>query len=85
MTRPRQPDPSPPPGTRPPEYVIELWVSPQLTERTRRPATRTGHRQPAPQNQARQEQPTSERTPGPPDQPVQPRARRQAEPELEAG
>jgi hypothetical protein len=84
MTRPRQPDPGPPPGTRPPEYVIELWVSPQLQDRARRPA-RTGHRQPDPQTQARQEQPAGERMPGPLDRPVRPRARRQAEPELEAG
>jgi hypothetical protein len=85
MTRPRQPDPSPPPGTRPPEYVIELWVSPQLQDRAYRAATRTGHRQPDPQSQARQEQPAGVRTPGPLDRPVRPRARRQAEPELEAG
>jgi hypothetical protein len=85
MTRPRQPDPSPPPGTRPPEYVIELWVSPQLQDRGRRPTARTGHKQPGPQSQARQEQSAGERMPGPPDRPVRPRARRQAEPELEAG
>ena len=79
MTRPRQPDPSPPPGTRPPEYAIELWVSPQLQDRTRRPATRTGQRQPDPQSEARQEEPAGERIPGLLDRPVQPRARRQAE------
>jgi hypothetical protein len=85
MMRPRQPDPGPPPGTRPPEYVIELWVSPQLTEPNRRPATRTGHRQPELQGEARQDAPENERIPGPLERPVQPRARRQAEPELEAG
>jgi hypothetical protein len=65
--------------------VIELWVSPQLHDRAHRAATRTGHRQPDPQNQARQEQPESERMPGPLDRPVRPRASRQADPELEAG
>jgi len=46
MTHPHQPDPSPPPGTRPPEYVIEVWVSPQIKDRIRRPvATRTDQRQ----------------------------------------
>jgi hypothetical protein len=84
MTRHPQPDPSPPHGTRPPEYVIELWVSPQLTERTR-PAARKGHRQPGPQSQARQHQPEGEPIPGPLDRSAQPRARRPAEPELEAG
>ena len=84
MIRPRQPDPGPPPGTRPPEYVIELWISPQLTDRTR-PATRTDHRQPDPQSQARQQQPEGERIPGQLDQLMQPPARHQAEPELEAG
>ena len=84
MTRPRQPDPSPSPGTRPPEYVIELWVSPQLTERTSRAALRTGERQRTPQSEARPEDPVVERVLGPLDRPVQPRAR-QAEPELEAG
>jgi hypothetical protein len=85
MKRPRQPDPGPPPGTRPPEYVIDLWVSPQLTERNRRPATRTGQRQLDPHSEARQEEPEGERMPGLLARPVQPRARRQAEPELEAG
>jgi len=84
MTRPRQPDPSPQPGTRPPEYVIELWVSPQLTERTSRAVTRMGERQRTPQGEARPEDPEAERMPGPLNRPVQPRAR-QAEPELEAG
>jgi hypothetical protein len=79
MTRPRQPDPSPPPGARPPEYVIELWVSPQLTDRTRR----TGQRQPGPRSAAPQER--AERIPGPADRQARPPARRQAEPELEAG
>jgi hypothetical protein len=85
MKRPRQPDPSPPPGTRPPEYVIELWVSPQLSDRACRPTTPTGRRQPDPRSEARQEEPESERIPGPLDWPVQRRARRQAEPDLEAG
>jgi hypothetical protein len=84
MTRPRQPDPSLPPGTRPPEYVIELWVSPQLTERTGRAVTRTGERQRSPQGEARPEDPAVERVLRPLDRPVQPCAR-QAEPELEAG
>jgi hypothetical protein len=65
--------------------VIEVWVSPQLTERTRHAATRTGHTQPDPQSEARQEQPTGEQMPGTLDRPVQPRARRQAEPNFEAG
>jgi hypothetical protein len=45
-------DASPLPGTRPPEYVIELWVSPQLRERIQRTgaaaaeAGRPGDRQP---------------------------------------
>jgi hypothetical protein len=85
MTRPRQPDPSPQPGTRPPEYVIELWVSPQLQDRIHRPTTRAGQRPLNPQREARKEQPQGERIPGPRDRPVQPPARRQAEPELEAG
>lgn len=85
MKRPRQPDPGPPPGPRPPEYVIEVWVSPQLQDRTRRPATCTGQRQPDPQREARQEEPQGGRIPGPLDHPVQPRARRQTEPEPEAG
>jgi hypothetical protein len=54
MTRPPQPDPSPPPGTRPPEYVIEAWVSPQLKDRIRRPAARTGQKQPHPRSKAPQ-------------------------------
>src|SRR5205823_13950759 len=85
MKRPGQPDPSPPPGTRPPEYVIELWVSPQLSDRARRPTTRTGRRQPDLRSEAPQEAPETERIPGPLDRPVQPRTRRQAEPDLEAG
>jgi hypothetical protein len=37
MTQPpRRDDASPPPGTRPPEYVIELWVSPQMRDRKQR-------------------------------------------------
>jgi len=32
----RRDDASPPPGTRPPEYVIELWVSPQMRNRNQR-------------------------------------------------
>jgi hypothetical protein len=84
MTRSRQPDPSPPTGTRPPEYVIELWVSPQLQDRAYRAAS-PGHRQPDPQSQARQEQPAGGRMPGPLGRAVRPRAHRQAEPELEAG
>jgi hypothetical protein len=85
MTRPRQPDPSPRPGTRPPDYVIELWVSPQLQDRTGRPTTRAGQRPLNSPNEARKEEPAAERTPGLLDRPVQTRARRQAEPELEAG
>ena len=45
MNQPHQPDPSPPPGTRPPEYVIEAWVSAQLKDRIRRLAAHTGQRQ----------------------------------------
>jgi hypothetical protein len=85
MKRARQPDPGLPPGTRPPEYVIEVWVSPQLTERTGRPTTHTGKRELDPQGEARQEEPEGERIPGLLDRLVQPRARRQAEPEPEAG
>jgi hypothetical protein len=85
MTRPRQPDPSPPPGTRPPEYVIEAWVSPQIQDRIRRPVTRTSQRQPNPQREARHEEPAAERTPGLLDRSAQPHACRQAEPEFEAG
>jgi hypothetical protein len=84
MKRPPQPDPSPPPGTRPPEYVIELWVSPQLTERTR-PAARAGQRRPDPQREARQEEPEGERIPGFLGRAAQPHVRGQAEPEFEAG
>ncbi len=85
MTRPRQPDPSPQPGTRAPEYVIELWVSPQLQDRIHRPTTRAGHRPLNPPSEAPKEEPAGGRTPGLLDRPVQPRAHRQAEPELEAG
>jgi hypothetical protein len=57
MKRPRQPDPSPLPGTRPPEYVIEVWVSPQLKDRVRRAtATRTGRKQLDPQSGAQREE-----------------------------
>jgi lambda repressor-like predicted transcriptional regulator len=31
-----QRDPGPPPGTRPPAYMVELWVSQQLRDRTQR-------------------------------------------------
>jgi hypothetical protein len=31
-----QPDPGPPPGTRPPAYVVELWVNQQLRDHTQR-------------------------------------------------
>ena len=31
-----QRDPGPPPGSRPPAYVVELWVSEQLRDRTQR-------------------------------------------------
>ena len=31
-----QRDPGPPPGTRPPAYVVELWVSEQLRDRIHR-------------------------------------------------
>ena len=55
MNRPRQPDNSPSPGIRPPEYVIEAWVSAQLKDRTHRvAATRTGQRQGDPQGEASQ-------------------------------
>lgn len=33
MKRPHNRDVSPPPGTRPPEYVVEMWVSKQLRDR----------------------------------------------------
>jgi hypothetical protein len=56
MKRPRQPDPSPPPGTRPPEYVMEVWVSPQLKDRICRPTARAGQKQLDPQNEAPQEE-----------------------------
>ncbi len=53
MNRPRQPDTSAPPGTRPPEYVIEAWVSAQLKDRIRRVAAApTGQRQADPQGEA---------------------------------
>ena len=32
----QQREPGPPPGTRPPAYVVELWVNQQLRDRTRR-------------------------------------------------
>jgi hypothetical protein len=52
MTRPQQPDPSPAPGSRPPEYVVEAWVSPQLKDRIRRPgATLANPEQPDPQRE----------------------------------
>jgi hypothetical protein len=56
MKRPRRADPSPPAGTRPPEYVIEAWVSPQLKERIHRPTARTVRRQPQPQSEVRQQE-----------------------------
>ena len=33
MKHPPRRDASPPPGTRHPEYVLEVWVSPQLRDR----------------------------------------------------
>ena len=55
MNRPRQPGTSPPPGTRPPEYVIEAWVSAQLKDRIRRVAAApTSQRQTDPQGEAPQ-------------------------------
>ena len=61
MKRPRQPDPSSLPGTRPPEYVIEAWISPQLKDRIRRPiAIRTGQKQLDPQSEAPQQEPEAE-------------------------
>jgi len=54
MKRPPRPDPGPPPGTRPPEYVMEVWVSPQLKDRIRPAATRAGQKQPHPQGKAPQ-------------------------------
>ena len=36
MKQPPGPDPSPRPGTRPPEYVVETWVSEQLKDKIRR-------------------------------------------------
>ncbi len=55
MNRPRQPDNSPPLGARPPEYVIEAWVSAQLKDRIRRlAAARTGQQQADPQGEAPQ-------------------------------
>src|SRR5207247_6123946 len=65
MTRPRQPDPSPQPGTRPPEYVIELWVSPQLTQRTRRAVTPMRARRRPPAGEPRPQEPDAHQTPGP--------------------
>jgi hypothetical protein len=57
MKRTHQPDPAPQPGLRPPEYVIEAWVSPQLKDRIRRPAARrTGQKQLDPQSKTRQEE-----------------------------
>src|SRR5262249_41164256 len=57
MKRLRQPDPSPPPGTRPPEYVIEVWVSPQLKDRVHRTtAIRTDQKQLDPQSEAQREE-----------------------------
>jgi hypothetical protein len=57
MKRPHQPNPTPPAGTRPPEYVIEVWVSPQLKGRIRRTtATRTGQKQLDPQSEAQREE-----------------------------
>ncbi len=32
----QQREPNPPPGTRPPAYVVELWVSEQLRDRIQR-------------------------------------------------
>ena len=52
MKQPRQPDPSPPPGTRVPEYVVEVWVSRQLKDRIRRLGVITADSgQRAPQNE----------------------------------
>jgi hypothetical protein len=55
MKQPRNRDATPTPGTRPPEYVIEAWVSEQLKDRIRRlgpaPAApgRTGPQRQAPE------------------------------------
>jgi hypothetical protein len=55
MTRARRPGPSPVPGTRTPEYVVEAWVSPQLKDRIRHPnATPRDQRQPEVQGEAPQ-------------------------------
>jgi len=35
VKQPRKRDASPPPGTRPPEYVVVTWVSEQLRDRLR--------------------------------------------------
>ena len=39
MKQPSRRDASPPSGTRPPEYVVEAWVSPQLRDRIQRTGT----------------------------------------------
>jgi hypothetical protein len=36
VMKPQQPDVGPPPGARPPTYVVELWVSEQLRDRLQR-------------------------------------------------
>ena len=64
MTPPRRPDPRPQPGRRPPEYVIVLWVSPQMTARTQRPAApRTGQPPPGPPDRAPEPEPEPEAEP----------------------
>src|SRR5215472_15411151 len=55
MTGPRRPGPSPAAGTRPPEYLVEAWVSPQLKDRIRHlAATPKDQRQPGLQGEAPQ-------------------------------
>jgi hypothetical protein len=57
---PRQPDPDPQLGRRPPEYLIEAWVSPQLKARTQHSAASARHTQSGPQRRGVQPEPEAE-------------------------
>ncbi len=53
MRHPQHRDPAPTPGTRPPDYVVQLWVSQQLKDRIRRlSATPAGPAKSDPQGRA---------------------------------
>jgi hypothetical protein len=59
----QQPDPGPPPGTRPPAYLVELWVNQQLRDRTQRNGPSLGEALEAPGPQDRPGEPDFEAEP----------------------